>query len=295
MLAVGLSQCDAPADSTQTTNQPTPEAFGYDLEKPDRAFKLSGKLREISGLGLTSDGRFLLANNDEEGKIFFLDKQSGEIDHHIKFHKSGDYEGIEMVGDTIFIVKSTGTLYAFPARGQSEKDTRTIQNHLSGENDVEGLGYDPANRRLLLACKGDPGKGAQLRRKRAIYAFDLRTWQLSDAPVFTIDRDAIRQFAQTHSNRLEKFLEAFAPESAAAAFAPSGVAVHPETGEIYVLASVGKLLVVLTPEGDLRHIQPLDKDRFPQPEGICFEPDGTLWISSEGRHKNARLYAFRPL
>ena len=36
--------------------------------------------------------------------------------------------------------------------------------------------------------------------------------------------------------------------------------------------------------GELKSLQLFDKELLPQPEGICFAPNGELYISSEGRH-----------
>lgn len=33
----------------------------------------------------------------------------------------------------------------------------------------------------------------------------------------------------------------------------------------------------------------LDTDNFPQPEGITFSPDGTLYISTEGKGGDAKI------
>ncbi|MEZ4981635.1 MAG: SdiA-regulated domain-containing protein [Saprospiraceae bacterium] len=64
---------------------------------------------------------------------------------------------------------------------------------------------------------------------------------------------------------------------------PSAIAQHPITEEFYILSSVGKLLMVLSAEGEINYIEKLDKKILPQPEGICFEKNGTMWISSEGK------------
>jgi uncharacterized protein YjiK len=75
-------------------------------------------------------------------------------------------------------------------------------------------------------------------------------------------------------------------------FKPSGVAVHPKSGFIFIIGTVGKMLVVLNPEGDLVHLVPLDPELFLQPEGICFSPRGDLYISSEGRGKSGYILKF---
>ncbi len=78
-------------------------------------------------------------------------------------------------------------------------------------------------------------------------------------------------------------------------FKPSAIAVHPQTGDIYVVASVGKALLVYSREGLLLHVKSLDPDLFPQPEGMCFGRDGTLYIAHEGAGKQARVHAFSPM
>jgi uncharacterized protein YjiK len=88
-------------------------------------------------------------------------------------------------------------------------------------------------------------------------------------------------------------LEAFVPEQAASAFSPSGIAIHPNTELVYILSSVGKLLVILTPNGSIHHIEKLNKEIHKQPEGICFEKDGTLWISTEGKGGTAKIFEFK--
>ena len=74
----------------------------------------------------------------------------------IQFHKDGDYEGIEIVGDKVYVIKSTGTIYEVTNPGTKEQQRKKFNSFLSKENDVEGLAYDKKNNRLLVACKGIP-------------------------------------------------------------------------------------------------------------------------------------------
>ena len=66
-------------------------------------------------------------------------------------------------------------------------------------------------------------------------------------------------------------------------FKPSAIAIHPRSGYIYLLASVGKILMVVDPASNqIMHIQLLNEKEFPQPEGMAFDANNHLLISSEG-------------
>lgn len=274
--------------------EPAVSTFSYHLDEPDTTFLMPGKLKEISGLSLSSDARFLLANNDEHGKIFFLNKETGEVENDFKFEADGDYEGIEMVGEKVFVVKSSGTIYETEKTGGKEMQTIVHKNFLDSDANVEGLGYDPTSNCLLLACKGKAGKGDEFKHKRAVYAYDLAKGELLETPALLIDREEIQKRVETGDKGLaEKLAEFFDPKLADDAFAPSGIAVHPATNEIYILSSVGKLLVIVSNSGKILHLEPLDPAIFQQPEGICFDQDGTLYISSEGKNGAGKVMRFR--
>ena len=232
---------------------------------------------------MNEDGSKLLAVNDEQGKIFFLDKSDGDIKEDNKFEKGGDYEGIEQVGEIVYVVNSSGSVFEVKKADKKDPKTKKFNTHLNSDNDVEGLGYDAKNNRLLLACKNKPGKKSEYAGKRAVYAFDLKTESLSETPVLLVDLEEIQQHVEKKNWLLEELL---------GTFAPSGIAVHPQTDNIYILSSVGKLLVVLNPDGKLIHVEELDKKEYRQPEGLCFDQDGTLYLSSEGKGGKGRVYRF---
>lgn len=267
--------------------------FPYDLSKPDQSFKLSKKLTEISALSIAPDGNQLVTVNDEQGKIFFLNPNNGKIEEEIKFGKSGDYEGIETIGDQIYVLKNNGNLYRVSDVLGDKLKTKEFNTPLHSSNDVEGLGYDKQNNRLLLACKGKPGEGDHMKGKRAVYAFDLETNELTIDPVFLIDRATIgAQFKSAEVS--QKILDAVSNDFSSDAFAPSAIAVHPLNKDIYVLSSVGKLLIVLKPDGSIHELFKLDAGIYKQPEGICFSENGTLFISSEGKSGKGHLMVLHP-
>lgn len=290
------------------TSQPTPASvptsvdqhmetdfkFAYTMGTPDLELKLPTKLKEISGLGLASDERYLVAVQDENGIIFTIDKMTGATISEIEFWKDGDYEGIEMVGNDIFIVKSTGTIYQVVNAGGPNQKVEKYNHFLDKDNDVEGLCFDPTLNCLLLACKAKAGHGDHYNRKKGIYAFHLNQLTIDSIPVFTFSMDDILAYLETKPqiNRLEKIIEFFDPSNDQLPFSPSGIAIHPKTGHIYLTSSVGKLLLITERSGKILHIEKLDKNIHPQPEGICFDKNGDLYIANEGKKDAARLYRF---
>lgn len=245
----------------------------YSLEEPDVSFALAEELMEISGLTLLPDGR-LGAVQDEEGILYALNRETGAIEARYPFGETGDYEGVETVGDRVFILRSNGTLLELSGWSDENVQVRTFSTDLKGKNDTEGLAYDVTNERLLIACKEDPGNGLDEDLK-AIYAFDLSTGELDPEPAFVIDLEASEQ------HNVEK-----------GKFKPSGLAVHPSDGTIYVISSVAKVLVVLNQDGVIQHVSPLPETLFEQPEGLAFMPDGTLFLASEGDDGPAMIYRY---
>ncbi|RMF31045.1 MAG: hypothetical protein D6765_02345 [Bacteroidetes bacterium] len=268
----------------QETRWPT--EVHYNLNQPDTVLLLQWDLQEISGLSTLSGAADLLAAvNDEEGKIFLLDKTSGRIRSHFEFWKDGDYEGIEWVGDTAFVVKSTGTVYEVRHPGTDSTKTIKFNGFLDRSFDVEGLGYDAQNHQLLLACKGAGGDADSLRLKKAIYAFDLQRRKFLPHPRYVISLEEVHRYLGSSNleEELDRLLEFFDPGSSELSLSPSAIAVHPLSRNLYILSSAGKLLTILSPQGKILHIQRMKKKVHPQPEGLCFDPDGTLYIANEGK------------
>ncbi|MEO0732336.1 MAG: SdiA-regulated domain-containing protein [Bacteroidota bacterium] len=267
--------------------------IGYDLDAPKLVGELPAELDEISGLSLDPNNRnALLVVQDELGKVFRLNGRTGAMEWATTFWKDGDYEGIEAVRDDIWVVKSTGTLYQIMQPGTPQQKVEKYNTALTGDNDVEGLTYDPAKNRLLLACKQDAKDDGNDKDGRYIYAFDLATKELSDHPVYAIAREAIQNFLATcpqtagHAKLCSFFLTRDEYD-----LAPSAIAIHPNTGQLFITSSHGKVLMVLSSAGMIEHLHKLDKDLFPQPEGLAFAADGTLFVSTEKKKDQpARVY-----
>ncbi len=235
----------------------------YVVEQPELLAELPDDLAEISGLSVR--GNVLLAVQDEDGVIFRIDRATGAVLDQLEFWEEGDYEGIELVGDVIWVVKSNGNLYQIVGAGTDAQRVSVHKTWLKGENNVEGLCYDAGGHRLLLACKDDPKGNGLDKGNRYIFAYDLEKNELLKDPAITIRR----------------------PKD----FSPSALAVHPQTGQLYLTSSKGKQLLVTSPSGDIIVRVNLDPNYFPQPEGLTFAADGTLYISTEaGAGQPARIY-----
>ena len=111
---------DAPADTTLAASAapPTtgrlggrarPTAGPYRFDRPAARFKLPEALREISALTVL-DGESLGAVQDEEGDLYILSMETGRVTAVVPFGPPGDYEGIELAGDRLFVLRADGAI-----------------------------------------------------------------------------------------------------------------------------------------------------------------------------------------
>ncbi len=266
--------------SKSDASLPEKLSFPYNLEAPDSRLFLPAELEEISGISYITDNT-LACIQDEKGIVFIYSLAQEKIIREDNFATSGDYEDVAIVNGFAYILKSDGQIWKMPL-GNPEGEIQSFNTPLSAKNDVEGMAYDAASNRLLLACKGISGIGKNISGIRAIYAFDLHENKLIEEPAFSIKIEEVKQLVN------QKTSGKFFKED----FRPSGIAIHPVSGEIYVLASVGKVLIVLNKNGSIEDVQTLNSATFKQPEGISFSPDGSLFISNEGRGGRATILQF---
>lgn len=262
--------------------------FPYQLDTPSESRVLPKKLTEISGISIDDNGD-IFAVQDENGLIF---KISGDKIEETNFRKDGDYEGIEIIGEHVYVTKSSGTVYKISNLGKTEQIREDFNDFLDDENDVEGLGYDKASNCLLLVCKGF-GEGED-DGTRGIYKFDLKTNKLQETPYFKINISDIKKEAKRQAEELnhEAFAKLIKSKGDEFTFAPSAIAVHPTSKNLYMTSSRGKMLLVTNNKGEIVHLEKLDKSIHPQPEGLAFDTEGNLFISNEGKDKEGMIYKF---
>ena len=297
-LAWACQPTPKPVDSLKTTEVFPKSAFPYNLNEPDRSMPMPKLLNEISGLSMSYSDKYLLAVQDESGILFVIDQATGSIKREIPFGKLGDYEGVEIVGKDVYILKNTGTLTLIKNVDQrDEQTTEPFNTELGKENDVEGLGYDAANNRLLLACKGKAGNSPELQNRKAIYAFDLNKKALDPKPILSVGQAEVQKYLQAHAKepRLEKVIEFFSNPSEFE-FSPSSIAVHPLNGNLYLLSAVGNIFMVINFQGEVVYLEKLKGKVHQQPEGLCFDSKGGMFISNEaGDDMPGMIYYYKPL
>lgn len=254
--------------------------FPYRLEEPDTVVLLPHpELQEISGLSATARPGVLCAVSDEGGEVFFIEAASGTVIRRVLFREKGDFEGVEMVENHLFAIRSNGQVYEITDWKRSKPRIYCHETFLTKQDDVEGLGYDRRRHALLLACKGTPGS----EHERRIYAFDLRSKQLLDTPAYRIDPRVVNEWLPYAEDEKQHF------------FSPSGIALHPQSGDVYIISTALKRLIVLDyATGALRYAARLDRKIMPQPEGIAFDAEGRMFIASEGKKGEGQLLRFSP-
>ena len=264
---------------------------GYSFDQPDSDFELPKSLAEISGLTLLDDYH-LGAVHDEKGKLFVIDVRTGKITDRRDMDGSRDYEGIERVGDTVYVLASNGAIYEIPDWKSNKHITAKYKTGLHRENDTEGLAYDAANHRLLIACKEFPGK--DLKGYKAIYAFDLKQKRLLPDPVFKIDLAQAKTAA--NSGRTEEATSKKRKKNwwkRTKQIKPAALAIHPLTQQLFIISSVKRRMIVLNSDGSLAAAYKLPKKYFVQAEGLAFLPNGDLFISNErAKRQTATLLRF---
>lgn len=247
--------------------------FVYDLKHP-KVYQLQDQLREISDLSYSEAANSVYAICDNSGDLFEIPVNDPGKVKKWKFHKTKDFEAVAIVGDRFFVLNSNGDVYeTWFKNGEKMKEEKYSFPYGKG-NEFEILYYDARKRKLILICKDciDDGK-----KQLSTYSFDPNSHQYSRDP-FVINTEKI-------ADRLnEKKVR----------FKPSAAAIHPLTGELYIVSSINKVLVVADRDGVIREVHDLDPKLYKQPEGITFTRNGDMLISNEYHKEGQAILLYFP-
>lgn len=279
-LIVDLPQ-KKPADSFRINA--TTAGYNYDLKNPNHTWKLPGQLVEVSGnTWIDKDHLILIEDLHPNLYLVKIDDKNATLEKTIPFavedKEKFDIEDVTYVNNTVYALWSHGVLFKI-SDWQTKPQVEQIKTFLSKENNTEGLCYDPVTQKLLVACKDASNVADEKKSTKAVYAFDMAVNKLNDQPFLLIHK---KDFEKVADQKLD--------------FNPSAIAIHPVTHDIYLLSTRdNKCMAVYSHDGTLKAFQFIDKELMPQPEGICFSPEGKLYISSEGKKGGpGNLFEFDP-
>ena len=261
-----LAPALAPQEARRSASEPRRASLSdYDFDDgPAQAHALAAPLAEISGLAFDDRGR-LFAHDDERARIHQLEPGTGRIIRSIPIGDpplQGDFEGLAVVGARFFLITGLGTILEIEEGGGRARLLRRVATGLGARCETEGLAFDPATQLLLAPCKTPRGRA--LEGHLVIFAIPLTTLIAPAGPRHSIPLPALASVGMREG------------------FHPSSVEVHPRSGALLLASAQEEALVEIARDGSVLGAARLRRQAHPQPEGIAFGPDLTLWIADEG-------------
>ncbi len=234
--------------------------------------KLPKPLREISGLTQTADGA-LLAVADEKAHIYRIDMQAQLVERLTKFGdpvKKGDFEGITLDDDNLYVVTSDGVLWHKKLKAAA-KDYRTFETGIGKHCEVEGLSAWRERQLLLILCK--EGRTDATRNQLVIYSWSTSTESLLAEPVVQLDYRAI----------------GLAPVS------PSGISFSADRQRWFIVAARQRSFIELNFDGSVVRAGPFPfPTTHPQTEGVVISAANTLYLADEGGKDRGTVTRYEP-
>lgn len=271
-------------EETKKKEEATPVSLrstDYDLLRPVKGWNLSDSLAEISGITILKNEK-LIAIEDIHPILYELrlGDSTGVIVNKLEFREIDqekfDFEDLAAIGDTVYALWSHGAIFKIIKQKEGATSERT-KTWLKKDNNTEGLAYDPSSGNLLIACKDDAGLDGVKKSTRAVYEFDIKADSLKPDPFMLINKS---DFENVAGQKID--------------FYPAAIAVHPVSHDIFIISTKDtKGIAQFSHDGKLKAFDYLEKEMLPQPEGICFDKKGNLYISTQARHgKPAYIYEF---
>ena len=227
-------------------------------------WELPDELEEVSGIDWMGANK-IACIQDEDGIVFIFNLETSTVEKKIDFAGPGDYEDLRIVGDAIYVLRSDGEIFEVENFLSENPRTKTYSNFLTAKQNLEGLAYDKANNRLLLAIKDREPKD---KTYKGIYQFSLKSRDLNKEPSFRLEmQDSLLKRDVKLNRKLE----------------PSALGIHPQTGKFYILDGRSPQLIIADENMNLEKLYNLREADFAQAEGLTFAEDGRLFISNEGK------------
>ncbi|MGH6952067.1 MAG: SdiA-regulated domain-containing protein, partial [Vitreimonas sp.] len=271
ILALALAACAPPHEHARAQTSEN-SLFGAE---PAEQWRLPDRLREISGLAVSADGR-LFGHDDEQGVIYEINAAQGRLVKAFALGDpplAGDFEGLAIAPDgTFWLTTSRGELYRFREGGDgAHVEYARFDSGLGEICEVEGIAYLAAEESLILACKHNHAR--DMRDRIAIYI-----WRMPGE-------------AKLWLNLPE---DALASATGERHFRSSAIDVDARSGRLLLMSAGDAALVELDAQGDVVSARSLE-GAHRQPEGVAVLPNGALAIADEaGGRGNSALLSIYP-
>lgn len=239
----------------------------YNLNRPS-IIKLPDYLSEISGMAYYPKDNAVFAISDEKAWLYKISLSKGMEIQKWKFAGKKDYEDLVLVDSTFYVLQSNGDIISLNFVSPDSITVKEYEFPGQGKNEFESIYPDKEKHNLILLCKDCE---ADDKNSLTAWAFDLSSMTFTQTPAYVMDVRKIEELMQ------EKKVK----------FKPSAAAIHPVTGQLYIISSVNKVLVVADNNGVPQKLYRIDPKLFKQPEGLTFSPDGHLIISNESANIGA--------
>ena len=242
-----------------------PQIAGYE-ERKHELFVLHKDLLEVSGI-VHLDNLNFAAVNDEDGELFFVNIKNDSITKY-RFKGKGDYEDLVKTDSTFYVLESTGDIIEISPPFKKHFTYKFQKKNM----EFESLVYYQKENKLVLITKDQKNKAKGI----TAVSFDLGRKAYDTEPFFSISLREVFTILTNYNTECK----------------PSGAAINPVNNKLYVIASVGKVILECSRDGKLERIYKINPGQFPQPEGITFAINGDMYISNEGANGKATILKF---
>ncbi|MBL4706845.1 MAG: SdiA-regulated domain-containing protein [Flavobacteriales bacterium] len=219
------------------------------FKSPLKSYQLPSSLSEVSGLSFYSEKELILIN-DEEGILFYFDLLTETVLRSINFNVKGDFEGVSLVDDIIYVLASEGILY----KVNTDNEVSSIRL-FDGKYNLEGLCYHEKRNSLLIACKEHPKK--KKNDYIQVFEYNLSKEKIEKNPYLKLDKSELSK-----------------------KFKPSGLALHPN-GNLFIVSAANESFIEIGKDSKILNYLKLPKKSYPQVEGIAIDKLGNLFLASE--------------
>lgn len=254
----------------------------YDFDSPEKTWELPKALTEVSGIAFTGPSTLALVQ-DERGSLYFLDLEEdsdGDVSRS-KFGPKGDYEGLDRAGDRLLVLRSDGAVLELDLEGSALGDFKQPLETVP-YTEFESIAFEPTRDRWLVMPKDRVSKGDRRKDDRVLFGLSPGALMLDPEPVLVLSVKETIQAAEERGWPLPTRVSKKGNEKIDFDFRPSDLAVHPITGDYFMISGKDRTLIVVSPAGELLGTATFPASMLAQPEGLAFQPNGDLLIASEG-------------